>query len=129
MSKKSFMYQTVDDLDRERSEVYFRTGVFARRKGQRQPAEVVKAKSRVRAARWRTENDRACRPETAEVALFLLRALVRLQDVETVNPDDRSIVGMMLADMVKAGYDPKQVLAVCKRVRNRVLAEDRPTDD
>jgi hypothetical protein len=38
----------------------------------------------VRAARWRTENDKACRPEASDVSRFLLRALVRLQDVETV---------------------------------------------
>src|ERR1700730_11422331 len=128
MSKKSFMYQTVDDLDRERSEVYFRTGEIARRKGQRQPAEVVKAKSRVRAARWRSENDRVRRPETADVALFMLRALVRLHDLDNIDPEDRTLVGSALTEMLAAGYDLDQIQAVCRRLRKRVLAEDRSTD-
>jgi hypothetical protein len=127
MMKKA-LYKSVSDLDRERSEVYFRTGVFARRKGQRQPAEVVKAKSRVRAARWRSENDRVRRPETADVALFMLRALVRLHDLDNIDPEDRTLVGSALTEMLAAGYDLDQIQAVCRRLRKRVLAEDRSTD-
>jgi hypothetical protein len=89
---------------------------------------VVKAKSRVRAARWRTENDKARRPETSDVANALLRAMVRMHDVESVEPADRSIVGAMLLDMIEAGYDLNQVKAVCKRLRKRLLAPDRSTD-
>jgi hypothetical protein len=121
--------QTIEELDRERSEVFFRTDVFARRKGCRQPAEVVKAKARVRAARWRTENDRVGKPETSDVALALFMAMVRLHDLESVNPEDRSIIGLMLADLTGRGYDLKQIRAVCKRARKRALAEDRSTEE
>jgi hypothetical protein len=128
MSKKA-VYQTVDEIDRERLEVWGRSGVFARRKGCRQPAAVVKAKSRMRAARWRSENDRVRRPETAEVALFLLRAMVRLHDPDNIDPEDRTLVGSALTEMLTAGYDLNQIQAVCRRVRKRVLAEDRSTEE
>jgi hypothetical protein len=124
MSKKSIQ-TSVAELDREKAEVYFRSGLFARRKGQRQPAEVVKAKSRVRTASWRVENDRAARPEAVDVANALLRAMVSRHDPESIDPADRSIIGAALTELIQTGYDLNQIKAVCRRLRKRVLAESR----
>jgi hypothetical protein len=128
MSKKSFLYQTVDDLDRERHQVWGRSGVFSRRRGVRQPPEVAKAKGRVRAARWRSENDRAGRPETVDVAMALLRSLVRLHDQESIetalSTAEMNIVRGMVAELTEAGYQIEEIKAVCKRLRKRVLAEE-----
>ncbi|SIO37372.1 hypothetical protein SAMN05443247_04556 [Bradyrhizobium erythrophlei] len=127
MSKKSFQ-TSVADLDREKAEVYFRTGLFARRKGVRQPAEVAKAKGRVRAARWRSENDSAGRPETADVALALLRSLVRLHDQESIevalSVAEMNVVQGMVGELTDAGYRLEEIKVVCKRLRRRVLAEE-----
>ena len=124
--------QTIEDLDRERQETFFRSGLFARRKGVRQPAEVVKAKSRLRSARWRTENDRVCRPESGDVAMALLRSLVRLHDQDSIvtalSTAEWNVVRGMVAELTEAGYHLEEIKAVCRRLRKRVLAEDRSTD-
>src|SRR5260370_40771981 len=132
MMKKA-LYQSVSGLNRERIEVAGRSGLCARRKGQRQPAEVVKAKGRVRAARWRSENDRAGRPETVDVAMALLRSLVRLHDQESIetalSTAEWNVVKAMVAELTEAGYQIEEIKAVSKRLRKRVLAEDRPTEE
>jgi hypothetical protein len=120
--KNKGLFISVDEIDRERRMEWGRNGVFTRRKGIRQPAEIVRAKSRARASRWRYENDKARRPETVDVAMALLRSLVRTSpDLDSF---EQGIVRDALLDLHKAGYRLPEVMTVCKRMRERVLAEE-----
>ena len=49
-------------------------------------------------------------------------------DLDNIDPEDRTLVGSALTEMLAAGYDLDQIQAVCRRLRKRVLAEDRSTD-
>jgi hypothetical protein len=112
----------VDSFDRERAEVWFRTGSYVRRKNVRQPEAVVKAKSRLRTARWRTQNDQQ-RPESGVIAMALLRALVCSPALSRLTADESGIVTDALVDLHKQGYSIGETLSVCKRLRKRLIAQ------
>lgn len=112
--------ETVESIDRERQETWWRPGVDGvRRKGVRQPAAVVKAKARLRTARWRVQNDQARRPEAIVVAMAFLRALVQ-SELRELTQLERGIVTRALVDLNEQGYSLHEVLNVCRRVRERV---------
>lgn len=116
--------ETVEGIDRERQETWWRPGVDGvRRKGFRQPAAVVKAKARLRTARWRVQNDKARRPEAALIGMALLRALVG-SDLGKLTKQERGLVGVALVDLQQQGYSLPEILKVCRRFRQRLLRED-----
>lgn len=114
---------SVESIDNERELTWFRTGSYSRRKGARQPKEVIKAKSRARTSRWRAMNDQAERPEASDIAMALLHALLR-SNLRALTGDERTLVGAALIDLHKQGYKLSEVLHVCKRVRRRLVGED-----
>lgn len=116
----SVTHETVESIDRERQETWWRPGVDGvRRKGVRQPAAVVKAKARLRTARWRVQNDQARRPEAALIGMALLRALVG-SDLGKLTEHERGLVGVALVDLQQQGYSIQEVLKVCRRFRQRL---------
>jgi hypothetical protein len=116
--------ETVESIDRERQETWWRPGVDGvRRKGVRQPASVVKAKARLRTARWRVLNDQARRPEANVVAMALLRALVQ-SELRELTERERGIVARALVDLQEQGYSLGEVLRVCRRVREQAFKEN-----
>jgi hypothetical protein len=110
-----------EEIDNHTQSELFRSGEFARRKGLRQPIEIVRAKSRRRTAAWRVRNDKEKRPEAVLVGMALLRALVR-SDLRRLTTDERGIVRDALIDLHQQGYALVEVLAVCKRLRKRLRA-------
>jgi len=116
--------ETVESIDRERQETWWRPGVDGvRRKGVRQPAAVVKAKARLRTARWRVQNDQVRRPEAALIGMALLRALVG-SDLSKLTKQEHGLVGVALVDLQQQGYSLPEVLKVCRRFRQRLLREN-----
>lgn len=122
LGMRKIIEESVEAIDRETSEVWFRSGVIGRRKGARQPASIVRAKSRRRTARWRGGNDQARRPEAATIAMALLRAVVTARLAE-LSAEERGVIGAALVDLHRQGYAVSEVLTVCRRLRPRVLAE------
>ncbi|WP_354133083.1 hypothetical protein [Bradyrhizobium sp. RT9a] len=125
LAVKNAITESVQSIDQETKEVWFRGGVLARRKGVRQPEAIVRAKSRRRTARWRAKNDQARRPEAATIGMALLRAVVSAKRID-LSAEEQGIVGAALVDLHRQGYALREVLAVCRRLRRRVLAEGGP---
>lgn len=119
---KAAIQESVEAIDRDRQQVWFRDGTLLR-KGMRQPVDIVRAKTRRRTARWRAENDAAQRPEVSDIALALLHALLR-SNLRDLTADERTLVGAALIDLHQRGYKLSEVLHVCKRVRRRLVSED-----
>ncbi|MCW2079677.1 UNVERIFIED_ORG: hypothetical protein M2193_001852 [Bradyrhizobium japonicum] len=119
---KALITQSVESIDQETAETWFRSGVLGRRKGVRQPEALVRAKSRRRTARWRAKNDEARRPEAVTVAMSLLRAVASAR-LSELSPEERGVIGAALVDLHDQGYSLREVLAVCRRLRRRVHSE------
>jgi hypothetical protein len=111
---------SVDDIDRARREHFTRSpdrpsGRMSRR--DKQPPALIRAKTRLRTAAWRRSlDDRKC-PEANTVAIAFLVSVARATDFENLR--DQGIppaFAAMLTDMIERGYDPKQVMAVVRRV-------------
>ncbi|MBR0822406.1 hypothetical protein [Bradyrhizobium liaoningense] len=119
---KKIIEESVQSIDQETGEVWFRSGVLGRGRGIRQPEAMVRAKSRRRTARWRATNDRARRPEAATIAISLLRAVVSAR-LSELSAEERGIIGAALVDLHRQGYAVSEVLTVCRRLRRRVLAD------
>lgn len=128
MTKK----QTIDDvaraIDLEAKTVWARSGSFSNRPSHRpkQPSEVTRAKARLRANRWRVENDAAKRPETVDIAMALLKGLVHHHDDKSIGAAlsvaEYNIVKYMVANLTGRGYCIDQIKIVCRRLRKRLLA-------
>jgi len=114
------MSKAIADIDRVRREHFGRShdrpsGRLSRR--DKQPPEMIRAKTRLRTAAWRTSLDDRKRPEAYTVAIAFLVSVARATDLE--NLDAAGIppaFAAMLQDMIDRGYDPKEVMAVVRRL-------------
>ena len=117
--------RVVAALDETRKAEYFRNpdrpdASIMRPRRQRQPPEVVKAKSRIRVAAWRVEQDRRCAPTTAQIGAALVAALATTESLDTLTSGEPGIVGRMLVDLQTRGFDLSETLTTLKRLRKRL---------
>jgi hypothetical protein len=118
--------QTVEQIDEARS-AYF-TRQPDRPKGRvrarsRQPVELVRAKSRLRTAAWRSQLDKLGRPESDTVALTLLVCLIDVaresgHEVEDL-PETKRAFDRMFDTMAARGFQRNEVEAVIRRMTRR----------
>jgi hypothetical protein len=119
----------VDRIDRMRESEFWRDPdrpsvkfVPAR---QRQNPEVRRAKTRARTAAWRTRLDRRRRPESREIGMSLLVALVTSPNLDhAMTPGELRFVDAALADLQERGFDLEQVNLVLRRLRRRLVDSD-----
>ena len=119
--------QTVAEIDAAREAYFARSSDRPQgrvRTRSRQPAEKVKAKSRLRTAAWRDSLDKRGRPETAQVAVQILVSLVEVAresgcEVEDV-PETKAAFAKMFEAMVRRGFERAECEDVVKRLTRRV---------
>jgi hypothetical protein len=116
--------ETVESIDRDRLAHFERAG--ARPLSRVMPAppkpdkEVLKARGRRRTAAWRCRLDRRRTPESATVGLALLSAVVSLRKHE-LDGDTAKIVNRAFADLIVRGYDRREIEAVFRRFKSKVV--------
>jgi hypothetical protein len=116
--------ETVESIDRDRSVYLERAG--ARPVSRLMPTplkpdkEVLRARGRRRTAAWRCRLDRRRAPESATVGLALLSAVVSLRKHE-LDGDTAKIVNIAFADLTSRGYDRREIEAVFRRFKRKIV--------
>jgi hypothetical protein len=126
MTNKTEIDTQVQYIDMERRALWTRCGSFSKKQGKRpvQPPEIRKANDRARAARWRCKNDKLRRPETATVAMALLKAFVmQFSKTAAVTDEAQGLIAAMMAALLEEGYKYTEVMEVMKRLRKRLREE------
>lgn len=128
MMRSSDVDQLVAEIDHERESSLFRnpdrpSTVFVKPR-QREDIRVRRAKTRARTAAWRNDLDRLRRPEAHEIGMSLVAALVT-SDLLNLTSAEVGFVTAALADLEARGFARDQVLLVLRRLRNRLLPDDR----
>lgn len=123
--------RVVAALDETRKAEYFRNpdrpdGSIMRPRRQRQPPEVVKAKARIRVARWRNVQDERRAPTTQQIGAALVVALASTAKLDELTIDDPGLVGRMLTTLRNNGYDIIETKETLKRVRGRLRCTEGP---
>jgi hypothetical protein len=90
----------------------------------KQAPEILKAKSRLRTAAWRADNDKRGRPESDQVALQFLVCLIDVareagHEVEDL-PETKRAFDKMFDAMAARGFQRNEVEAIVKRLTRRV---------
>ena len=88
---------------------------------QRQDPEIRRVKAQMRTAAWRQECDRKRKPESRDVAMALLTALVTSEHLTAMTGRELRFVGAALADLEARGFDREQIKLVMRRLRNRLV--------
>jgi hypothetical protein len=122
--------RVVAALDETRMTEYFRNpdrpdGSIMRPRRQRQPPEVIKAKSRIRVAHWRNEQDRKHAPTTQQIGSAMVVALASTANLDELTCDDPGLVGKMLVDLQRRGFDILETRDTLKRLRSRLLRSEQ----
>jgi hypothetical protein len=117
--------QTVDAIDETRRSEYFRDpdrpdATFVRPRRGRQDPEIVRAQTRLRTAHWRNQQDRKHAPNTYQIGMAMLVALLTTKQSE-LTEEDRGLIGKMLTDLVARGFNMTETKAVLRRLRNRMV--------
>ncbi|MDB6166015.1 MAG: hypothetical protein JWQ83_1155 [Lacunisphaera sp.] len=134
MNHQSTVDRAVADIRRSSAELFFRNDdrpstefVPVRR---REDPEIRKAKAQARTAAWRMECDRQRRPESRDVGMALLIALVTSDHLRDMTSTELRFVGAALADLEARGFDREETKAVMRRLRNRLVDPgDRQGED
>jgi hypothetical protein len=85
----------------------------------RQHPDVVRAQTALRTAVWRDRHRKSNKPTVDVVGRALVRALASAPDdvLDRKTRDDALIVGPALQELASKGYDPRDVVALVKRIR------------
>jgi hypothetical protein len=86
----------------------------------RVPVEVVRAQARLRTADWRNRMDRRRAPDSREIGMSLVWALITSRLSEMTH-SDRDLVARMLTDLQARGYDVVEAKKTLRRMRNRYV--------
>lgn len=90
--------------------------------------EVVRAQTRLRTAHWRTVMDRKRSPDSREIGMSLVYALITAK-LSEITRSDRDLIARMLVDLQARGYDVVEARSTLRRLRNRYVAPgDRDGD-
>jgi hypothetical protein len=126
--------RVVGEIDRGRESEFWRDPDrpltrFVPARGRQDP-KVIKAKARARTAAWRNDLDRMRRPESRDIGMSLVTALVRSPDLLDMTEPEVRFVTAALADLSDRGFDRAQTLKVLRRLRNRLVdPDDRHGED
>lgn len=117
----------VSKIDQTRKTEYWRDHdgrpdgmVFKAKPRGRIPPEVVRAQTRCRTAAWRVRNDARKAPDSHQIGMSLLHALVtsRLSEMTWT---DRDLVSRMLVDLQTRGFSIVEARNVLRRMRTRYV--------
>jgi hypothetical protein len=86
----------------------------------RVPPEIVRSQTRLRTAAWRNTMDRRKAPDSREIAMALVHALITSK-LSEITRSDRDLIARMLMDLHARGYDVKEAKATLRRMRNRYV--------
>ncbi|CUT11483.1 hypothetical protein BF49_2563 [Bradyrhizobium sp.] len=86
----------------------------------RVPPEVIRAQTRCRTAAWRVRMDRRKAPDSRELAMSLLYALITTR-LSEMTWTDKDLVARALMDLQARGYDVNEAKATLRRIRNRYV--------
>jgi len=90
--------------------------------------EIVRAQTRLRTAHWRTEMDRRAAPDSREIGMALVHALITTR-LSEMTRSDRDILARALMDLDARGYNPVEAQRTLRRLRNRYVDNgDRASD-
>ena len=82
--------------------------------------QIVRSQTRLRTAHWRNQQDRRRAPDSREIGMALLSALITSKLGE-MTYTDKDLVARMLMDLHARGYDVKEARATLRRMRNRYV--------
>jgi hypothetical protein len=86
----------------------------------RVPKEIVRAQTRVRTASWRVKMDSRRAPDSREIGMALVHALITTK-LTAMTWTDKDLVARMLMDLQARGYDVNEAKATLRRMRNRYV--------
>jgi hypothetical protein len=84
------------------------------------PKEIVRAQTRVRTASWRVKMDSRRAPDSREIGMALVHALITTK-LTAMTWTDKDLVARMLMDLQARGYDVNEAKATLRRMRNRYV--------
>lgn len=120
MDSRHLQPATVDQIDQAKLEYFSRSPDRPESRAVRrrpcQPKEIVKAKTRLRTAAWRSENDKLKRPESYTVAVAFMLAALRVEGVKHLDPMVSPVFSAMVKDLIARGYDGDEVCKVVRRL-------------
>ncbi|WP_339037518.1 hypothetical protein WHZ78_07310 [Bradyrhizobium symbiodeficiens] len=93
---------------------------FRPRSTGRVPPSVVRAQTRLRTAAWRNRKDRSRSPDSHQIGLSMVKALItsRLSELTWT---DRDLVARMLLDLRSRGFSIEETKQVLRRMRTRYV--------
>jgi hypothetical protein len=83
--------------------------------------DVVRAQTRLRTADWRNRMDRKRSPDSREIGMSLVHALITSK-LSEMTYSDRDLIARMLVDLQARGYDVVEARSTLRRLRNRYVA-------
>lgn len=86
----------------------------------RVPPEIVRAQTRLRTAAWRNQQDRRKAPDSREIGMSLLHALITSK-LADITRSDRDLIARMLVDLDARGYSVVEAKATLRRMRDRYV--------
>ncbi|MCK1540343.1 hypothetical protein ABIB75_001075 [Bradyrhizobium sp. GM2.2] len=87
---------------------------------ERVPPEVTRAQGRLRTAHWRVKMDSRRAPDSREIGMSLVHALITTK-LTAMTWTDKDLVARMLMDLQARGYDVNEAKATLRRMRNRYV--------
>lgn len=82
--------------------------------------EIVRSQTRLRTAHWRNQMDRKGAPDSRELAMALLHALVTTKVTE-MTWTDKDLLSRALMDLQSRGYSVVEARKTFRRMRNRYV--------
>jgi hypothetical protein len=82
--------------------------------------EIVRSQTRLRTAAWRNQMDRRRAPDSREIGMALVHALITSK-LSEITRSDRDLIARMLVDLDARGYSVQEAKATLRRMRNRLV--------
>lgn len=115
----------VTQIDETRRTEHFRdhdcrpdSRTFKPRSRERVSPEIVRAQTRCRTAAWRNRMDRRAAPDSHQIGMSLLNALITSRLTDLTLPD-RDLVGRALVDLESRGFSIVEARNLLRRMRKR----------
>lgn len=93
---------------------------FRPRSTGRVPPAVVRSQTRLRTAAWRNRKDRSRSPDSHQIGMALVRALITSK-LRELTWTDYDLVDRALADLQSRGFSIAETKAVLRRMRTRYV--------
>ena len=86
--------------------------------GQRVPKEIVQAQGRCRSAAWRVRMDSRAAPDSREIGMALVHAVINTR-LREMTWTDKDILARALMDLHARGFSVVEAKRTLRRIRNR----------